>query len=259
MARWVFSYRQKIEIACRRSCVGLRKIGPAQVSHGRSHRYGFPDPGAVAPSGKGKPAGCAVAAEAGLDQGVDTDALVPAAPHKARGRGTDRLREILFYEFRFAADGKPNPQFVLNAPRFAEAPILVAEENFGCGSSREVAVWALTAYGFRAVVARSFAEIFEQNAYKSHLLPATVDSATHGKIVRELDRPHPPTMSIDLIEQCIRFNEQRLGSFSVDEMGLEMIVNGIDEFSLTGRYVPDIQASQRRLADIYPWLDASKE
>ena len=190
---------------------------------------------------------------------VDTDALVPAAPHKVRGGGTDRLREILFYEFRFEADGKPKPQFVLNDPQFAAAPILVAGENFGCGSSREVAVWALAAYGFRVVVARSFAEIFEQNAYKSHLLPATVDSATHAKIVRELDRQHPPTMSIDLIEQCIRIDEEKVGSFSVDEMGLEMIVNGMDEFSLTARYVPDIQASQRRLADIYPWLDPSKQ
>jgi 3-isopropylmalate/(R)-2-methylmalate dehydratase small subunit len=187
---------------------------------------------------------------------VDTDALVPAAPHKARGGGTDRLREILFHEFRFAADGTLKPQFVLNAPQFAGAPILVAGENFGCGSSREVAVWALTAYGFRVVVARSFAEIFEQNAYKSRLLPATVDSATHAKIVRALDCQQPPTMSIDLLEQGIRIDEQRVGSFSVDEMGLEMIVNGIDEFSLTGRYVPDIKASQRRLADIYPWFDA---
>jgi 3-isopropylmalate/(R)-2-methylmalate dehydratase small subunit len=190
---------------------------------------------------------------------VDTDALVPAAPHKARGGGTDRLREILFYEFRFAADGKLKPQFVLNDSVFAGAPILVAGENFGCGSSREVAVWALIAYGFRVVVARSFAEIFEQNAYKSHLLPATVDSVTHAKIVRALDCRPLPTLSIDLLEQCIRIDEQRVGSFNVDEMGLEMIVNGIDEFSLTRRSVPDIKASQRRLVDIYPWFDAGKQ
>ena len=186
---------------------------------------------------------------------VDTDALVPAAPHKIIGGGRDRLREVLFYEFRFTAAGEPKPNFVLNEPQFTGASILLAGENFGCGSSREVAVWALRDYGFLAVIAKSFAEIFEQNAYKNHLLPATVDPATHTRIVREMDQPQPSTLSIDLVERSIRIDDNTIGEFNAGEMGLEMIVNGMDEFSLTARYVPDIKATQRRLAETYPWLE----
>ncbi|MBR0781399.1 3-isopropylmalate dehydratase small subunit [Bradyrhizobium iriomotense] len=186
---------------------------------------------------------------------VDTDALVPAAPHKRiNGGGRDRLREVLFHEFRFDAAGQLKPEFVLNVPQFAGGPILLAGENFGCGSSREVAVWALLDYGFRAVIAKSFAEIFEQNAYKNHLLPATVDAATHARIVGELRRPRPPQMSIDLVARHIAIDDQAIGSFSADEMGLEMIVQGVDEFALTAQYVPDIAATQRRLTEACPWL-----
>lgn len=185
---------------------------------------------------------------------VDTDALTPVAPYKRLGGGRDRLREVLFYEFRFAADGTPKPHFVLNEPQFTGAAILVARENFGCGSSREVAVWSLIDYGFRAVIARSFAEIFEQNAYKNHLLPATVDAETHARLVRSLDCPTPPVTSIDLIRQCITINDENVGAFRADEMGLEMIINGMDEFALTARYVDDIRAAQQRLGDAYPWL-----
>jgi 3-isopropylmalate/(R)-2-methylmalate dehydratase small subunit len=121
---------------------------------------------------------------------VDTDALVPAASHKKIcGGGRDRLREVLLYEFRFTTEGAPKPDFALNRPQFQGAPILVVGENFGCGSSREVAVWALQDYGFRTVIARNFADIFEQNAYKNQLLPEAVDAATHAKIIKELDRP----------------------------------------------------------------------
>ncbi|WP_024521121.1 3-isopropylmalate dehydratase small subunit [Bradyrhizobium sp. Tv2a-2] len=188
---------------------------------------------------------------------VDTDALVPAAPHKRiSGGGRDRLSEILFYEVRFSADGSPKPDFVLNKRQFAGAPILVAGENFGCGSSREVAAWALQDYGFRAVIARSFSDIFEQNAYKNQLLPATVDATTYGKIVGELDRSHPTTVAIDLIARCIEIDNTTIGAFNVDEMGLEMIVNGMDEFSLTARYILDIKATQQKLADAFPWLNS---
>ncbi|MBR1129127.1 3-isopropylmalate dehydratase small subunit [Bradyrhizobium iriomotense] len=186
---------------------------------------------------------------------VDTDALVPAAPHKRiNGGGRDRLHEVLFHEFRFDAAGHLKPDFVLNDVQFAEGPILLAGENFGCGSSREVAVWALLDYGFRAIIAKSFAEIFEQNAYKNHLLPATVDAATHARIVSALSRPRPPQMSIDLVARHIEIDGQAIGSFSADEMGLEMIVQGVDEFALTAQYIPDIVATQRRLTEACPWL-----
>lgn len=185
---------------------------------------------------------------------VDTDALVPAAPHKRiSGGGRERLAEILFYEFRFNADGSPKLEFALNDPLLAQAPILIAGENFGCGSSREVAVWALRDYGFRAVIARNFADIFEQNSYKNQFLPAAVDAATHTRLVAELRRS-PRPISIDLVEKCIRIGDDNIGAFSADEMGLEMIVNGMDEFALTARYVPDIKACQDRLVEAYPWF-----
>lgn len=187
---------------------------------------------------------------------VDTDALVPAAPLKRlSGGGRERLGEILFYEFRFDSDGAPKPDFALNDLRLAGAPILVAGENFGCGSSREVAVWALQDYGFRAVIARKFADIFEQNAYKNHLLPAAVDATTHAKIVAALHQS-PVSLSIDLVEKCIRIGDNNVGSFSADEVGLEMIVNNMDEFALTARCLPDIKACQNRLVESYPWLAA---
>lgn len=188
---------------------------------------------------------------------VDTDALAPVAPHKAIGGGQDRLREILFYEARFGADGKPRPDFVLNMARYQGASILVAGENFGCGSSREHAVLALVDYGFRVVVARSFAEILEQNAYKNRLLPAAVDRPTHDKIVHALNQAVAPELTIDLLGQCITFENETLGTFSVDEIGLEMIVEGTDEFSLTARHVADIRTVRQRLATAYPWLDAT--
>ncbi|MBR1176197.1 3-isopropylmalate dehydratase small subunit [Bradyrhizobium sp. KB893862 SZCCT0404] len=203
----------------------------------------------------GKPTGIEGTAVPLLWDNVDTDALVPAAPHKRiNGGGRDRLREVLFHEFRFDAAGQPRPDFVLNDRQFAGAPILLAGENFGCGSSREVAVWALLDYGFRAVIARSFAEIFEQNAYKNHLLPARVDAATHARIVSALSRPRPLQMSIDLVARRIAAGDQAIGSFVADEMGLEMIVQGVDEFALTAQYVPDILATQKRLSEACPWL-----
>jgi 3-isopropylmalate dehydratase small subunit len=186
---------------------------------------------------------------------VDTDALVPAAPLKRLGgNGRERLGEILFYEFRYDSNGAPKQDFVLNDAQFAGAPILVGGENFGCGSSREVAVWALQDYGFRAVIARNFADIFEQNAYKNQLLPAAVDATSYAKLVAALHRS-PLSVTIDLIEKCIRIGDDAIGSFSADEMGLEMIVTGMDEFALTARYLPDIRACQNRLVEAHPWLD----
>jgi 3-isopropylmalate/(R)-2-methylmalate dehydratase small subunit len=190
---------------------------------------------------------------------VDTDALAPAAPHKAMGGGLDRLREILFYESRVSAGGTPRPEFVLNEGRYQGASILIAGDNFGCGSSREVAVLALIDYGFRVVIARSFAEIFEQNCYKNRLLPATVDSATCERIVRALARSDASMLTIELLKRSITIGEESLGTFTVEAMGVEMIVEGTDEFSLTARYVADIQATRRRLAAVYPWLDPGKQ
>lgn len=186
---------------------------------------------------------------------VDTDALVPAAPHKSiLGGKNERLREILLYEFRFGPDGKPKADFVLNDPRFAGASILILGENFGCGSSRESAAWALKDYGFRAVIAKSFAEIFEQNAYKNHLVPAKVDAPTHAKLTEQIERNPTHSVTIDLQDLCIKVGSDLVGAFSIDEMGREMLMTGSDEFSLTTRYLADISATQKRLTLEYPWL-----
>jgi 3-isopropylmalate dehydratase small subunit len=185
-----------------------------------------------------------------LGDDVSTDVVYP-------GRYMATVLPSETPQYAFADDVELNRR--LKSKEIAPGSVIVAGENFGCGSSREVAVQALIDYGFRVVVARSFAEIFEQNAYKNRLLPAIVDSATYAKIVRALDRADSAIMTIDIVERCIRIDEEILGIFGVDEIGLEMIVEGTDEFWLTARFAPDIQAARQRLAAVYPWLDTPRQ
>jgi 3-isopropylmalate dehydratase small subunit len=186
---------------------------------------------------------------------IDTDALVPVAPYKAiLGGRNERLREILLYEFRFGADGRPKSDFILNDPRFTGAAILVAGENFGCGSSRENAVWALKDYGFEAVVAKSFADIFEHNAYKNHFVPAKVDPAKHARLVERVQATPDATIVLDLEAHTLQIDGDLLGAITLDEMGRELLLTGLDEFALTARYRADIERTINRLVAANPWL-----
>lgn len=154
---------------------------------------------------------------------VDTDQIIPARYLKV----TDKqgLGEALFFNWRYNPDGSPNPDFALNQPRHQGAQILLAGDNFGCGSSREHAPWALTAYGFRAVISTSFADIFRNNALKNGLLPIIVDAETHQKLFA---LPAGSTLTVDLAAQTLAFPG---GSavFPIDRFSKVCLLNGVDE------------------------------
>src|SRR5512136_2072715 len=132
---------------------------------------------------------------------VDTDQIIPARFLKVTDKAG--LGASLFADWRYAADGSPRPDFVLNQPGASGAAILVAGANFGCGSSREHAPWALTGFGFRAVVSTSFADIFRNNALKNGLLPVAIDAATHAELLAALARAPEAELRIDLAAQTL--------------------------------------------------------
>lgn len=157
---------------------------------------------------------------------VDTDQIIPARFLKAtdkKGMGAN-----LFADWRYNADGSPKPGFVLNQPDFAGCQILLAGDNFGCGSSREHAPWALAGFGFRAVISTSIADIFRNNALKNGLIPIIVDKETHKMlfdIVEEI--PHAEFM-VDLASQTLSFPNGSV-SFPIDPFNKTCLLNGVDE------------------------------
>lgn len=190
-----------------------------------------------------------------LRDNVDTDALAPAAPMKAMGLSRTGLGAILLRSYRTRPDGTRDPAFVLNRPLYEGAPILVAGENFGCGSSREHAVWALVEYGFRAVIALGFAEIFEQNAITNGLIPAVVAPGLHARLRDALAATPAATVTVALASRRILVDGVPLGEFAIDEVGAEMIIQGADEIALTAGYETEIAEAARSLAARCPWLD----
>ncbi|GAC1348296.1 MAG: 3-isopropylmalate dehydratase small subunit [Myxococcales bacterium] len=155
---------------------------------------------------------------------IDTDQIIPARFLKTTTR--EGLREGLFADWRTDAAGNPRPEFPLNAPAARGAQVLVAGENFGCGSSREHAPWALVDAGFRAVVSSSIADIFRGNALKNGLLPVTVDAETHRFLLA-----HPGAkVAIDVAARTLSFDEGlRTASFPLDPFARHCLLNGVDE------------------------------
>jgi 3-isopropylmalate/(R)-2-methylmalate dehydratase small subunit len=157
---------------------------------------------------------------------IDTDQIIPARFLKV----TDKkgLGGNLFSDWRYKADGSLLPDFVLNKPKLGEAKILLAGDNFGCGSSREHAPWALVDYGFRAVISTSFADIFRNNALKNGLLPVMVDPATHQMLFDLVDEIPGIQLTIDLASQSLTFGEYT-ASFPIDPFSKTCLLNGVDE------------------------------
>jgi 3-isopropylmalate/(R)-2-methylmalate dehydratase small subunit len=158
---------------------------------------------------------------------VDTDQIIPARFLKA----TDKvgMGDHLFADWRYNADGSPNLDFVLNKPESQNRGILLTGDNFGCGSSREHALWALTGYGFRAVVSTSFADIFRGNALKNGLLPVQIDQDAHLAML-ELLRRHPDAeFSINLQHQTLVWPESHEVHFPIDEFSKNCLLEGVDE------------------------------
>ena len=156
-------------------------------------------------------------------ENVDTDQIIPARFLKATSKVG--LGSKLFADWRFAADGAPKPDFVLNQPAAAGARVLVAGDNFGCGSSREHAPWALVDYGFRAVVSTSIADIFRNNSLKNGLVPIVVDKASHAKL---LAAPGVE-VSISVEDQTLALPDGTKVKFPIDPFARYCLLNGVDE------------------------------
>ena len=196
---------------------------------------------------------------------VDTDAIIPKQFLKSIKRSG--FGPNLFDEWRYLDVGEPgkdnstrpiNPDFVLNQPRYKGASILVARENFGCGSSREHAPWALDDYGFRCIIAPSFADIFYNNCFKNGLLPLRLSEAQVSRIFDDVKAFVGYELIIDLPEQVVRTTQgEVIGSFEIDAFRKNNLLNGLDEIGLTLQHADDIRAYEERRFRAEPWLQAS--
>lgn len=158
---------------------------------------------------------------------IDTDQIIPARFLKTTSKiGLDKQ---LFNDWRYDAQGNPNPDFVLNQPVAQGAQVLLAGDNFGCGSSREHAPWALTQYGFRAVISTSFADIFRGNALKNSLLPIVVPPDVHAELFAAVKRDPNATVAIDLANQTLTTPGGRKVEFPVDAFSKHCLLEGVDE------------------------------
>jgi 3-isopropylmalate/(R)-2-methylmalate dehydratase small subunit len=158
---------------------------------------------------------------------IDTDQIIPARFLKV----TDKtgLGEAAFADWRYLPDGTPKPDFVLNRPEAEGAKILVAGDNFGCGSSREHAPWALLGYGFRAVISTYFADIFKSNSLKNGLLPVMVDAETYRRVL-ELVRSDPDAqLEVSLADQTLRLPDGTRATFPIDPFAKHCLMNGVDQ------------------------------
>jgi len=174
---------------------------------------------------------------------IDTDQIIPARFLKTISK--EGLGAQLFYDWRYDAEGRPRPEFVLNQPQAQGAQILVAGDNFGCGSSREHAPWALLEFGFRAVISTSFADIFRQNALKNGLLPIVVPREIHAELLR-LAEEHPEAeYEVDLASQTLVLPDGRRVEFPVDPFAKQCMLEGVDELGWILLQEADIRAFEQ--------------
>jgi len=194
---------------------------------------------------------------------VDTDAIIPKQFLKSIRR--TGFGPFLFDEWRYLDRGEPdmdcskrmlNPDFVLNLPRYRGATILLARTNFGCGSSREHAPWALAEYGFRALIAPSFADIFYSNCINNGLLPVVLDEATVDQLFRETAAAVGYKLTVDLPAQRVTTPGGQSFGFQIDGGSKRRLLEGLDEIALTLAHGADIRAYEERHWRSAPWLDA---
>ncbi|MGE0210149.1 MAG: 3-isopropylmalate dehydratase small subunit [Parvibaculaceae bacterium] len=183
---------------------------------------------------------------------VDTDMIIPKQYLKTIQR--TGLGKALFAEMRYDDKGSENPDFVLNRPAYRKATILVAGDNFGCGSSREHAPWALLDFGIRCVIAPSFADIFYNNCFKNGILPITLPQEDVDKLMDDASRGANAVISIDLAKQEIRGPDGGMVKFDIDPFRKHCLLNGLDDIGLTLEKAPSIDAYETRRATERPWL-----
>jgi len=191
---------------------------------------------------------------------VDTDAIIPKQFLKSIKR--TGFGPNLFDEWRYLDHGEPgmdnskrplNPDFVLNDPRYAGAQILLARENFGCGSSREHAPWALEDYGFKVIIAPSFADIFFNNSFKNGLLPIILDAQTVDDLFAKANGPEALKIEVDLGSQTLSVGDETI-SFDVDPFRKHCLLEGLDDIGLTLQHVDDIKTYEEKAKQSTPWL-----
>ncbi len=190
---------------------------------------------------------------------VDTDQMVPKQFLKALTR--EGFGRILFYDWRYLDDGKtPNPDFVPNAPRYQGASILLTRANFGCGSSREHAPWAILDYGFRAIIAPSYADIFYNNCFKNGILPVTLPDAKIDDLFRRTQGREGYRLTVDLETNTVSDDSGLKIEFKVDPFRRECLLNGWDDIGLTLRFedrITSYEQARHPSATMYEKVDAS--
>jgi 3-isopropylmalate/(R)-2-methylmalate dehydratase small subunit len=174
---------------------------------------------------------------------IDTDQIIPARFLKT----TDKtgLGKDLFCDWRYDAQGKPRPEFILNQPRVAGAQVLLAGDNFGCGSSREHAPWALIGFGFRAVISTSFADIFRNNCLKNGLLPVAVDAAAYAELLAAVEKDPAVEVYVDLASQSVRLPSGRTVTFPIDAFSKQCLLQGVDQLGYLQKKEPAIAAYEQ--------------
>jgi 3-isopropylmalate/(R)-2-methylmalate dehydratase small subunit len=175
---------------------------------------------------------------------VDTDQIIPANYLKATTK--EGMAEGLFYRWRIGPDGKPRQDFPLNKPEFQGAQILLTGDNFGCGSSREHAAWALSGWGFRAIISSSFADIFNSNALKNGLLPVTLDDQTLQELFALVEADPFTSVTIQLEDQSLTLPDGRQTTFPIDPFSKFCLLEGEDQLGYLLKHEPEITAYERR-------------
>lgn len=186
---------------------------------------------------------------------IDTDAIIPAVAMKEAGTDKQALGGYLFCEWRVDPNGNTVEEFVLNQPQFKEPGIFVAGRNFGCGSSREAAVWALSAFGVRCVIAPSFGDIFYNNCFRNSVLPAIVDAQTQERLMQEVvEIDGAAALLVDLTAQTITTPSGTVCEFSIGAADRHALLNGLDDIAITLEYDAEITAFQAQHKQTRPWL-----
>jgi len=183
-------------------------------------------------------------------QNVDTDQIIPKQFLKRVER--TGFGQFLFYDWRFDADGQPNPDFPLSQPRYRGASILVTGRNFGCGSSREHAPWALADYGFRAIIAPSFADIFANNCMKNGMLPVVLEETLVGELITRANQTEGYEITVDLENKSVKDSQGFTAAFEIGDFQRFCLLEGLDDIGLTLRHEPDITAFELKRP---AWLD----
>jgi 3-isopropylmalate/(R)-2-methylmalate dehydratase small subunit len=188
---------------------------------------------------------------------VDTDQMVPKQFLKAQTK--QGFGRVLFYDWRYLPGEKPNPDFILNWPRYKGASVMLARANFGCGSSREHAPWAVADYGFRVLIAPSYADIFYNNCFKNGILPVTLPEDKMDELFKRTEKEEAYSLTADLPNQTISDKDGLNFKFEIDEFRKHVLLEGLDDIGLTLKHEADITAFEKArhpIATMYDAVDA---